>query len=435
MDPDQLRARFEALPDRTKALAGLAAAAVVAVIGLVLVATGDLFPEDGGGDGGGPTTTETVSTETVSTSEPPDSPARLGHLDNPAGVDVSGGELSTDELRALLGSSDDPWTEARTPAVNGPSPQGQFRIICHPAYFGIEDPVVFPGQPGRGHLHMFFGNMTGDPSSTGESLLERGGSTCQPGPYNRSLYWMPAMLDGDGRIVQPDIITLYYKSHRPESVSGVFPTGTVLTAGLGVDGAMSSTFRASERLSWGCYNGSSTTAIRNTIPGTVSAPCPRGQDIQATLQFAQCLAVDDDGVPLSTSDNLIDHQHMLFNEAGNWGNQGADCPSSHPYRVPQISYLVRWRTVDPNGVPLDVSTWRLSSDDMMGAEPGGSLHADWMGAWLPEANELWLDGCFRPQQWNCSLGQTGGPRWFAQLVGDDVTNMEYVGPVLLETES
>ena len=61
------------------------------------------------------------------------------------------------------------------------------------------------------HLHMFFGNTAADANSTYSSLRTTGGSTCEGGPINRTAYWVPAMFDGNGRVVAAEIIVVYYK--------------------------------------------------------------------------------------------------------------------------------------------------------------------------------------------------------------------------------
>ena len=70
--------------------------------------------------------------------------------------------------------------------------------------------MVFPGQPGRSHLHQFFGNIRAAAFSTYESLRTTGDCTCN-NILNRSAYLMPAMLDGRGSVVRPDFVHIYYK--------------------------------------------------------------------------------------------------------------------------------------------------------------------------------------------------------------------------------
>ena len=102
---------------------------------------------------------------------------------------------------------------------NGSSPDGQFRAACQYSHFAYDDPIIFPGEPGRSHLHMFFGNTEADAYSTVDSLLRSGGGTCSGFELNRSAYWTPALLDGKGNAVVPERIILYYKTKQPENVA------------------------------------------------------------------------------------------------------------------------------------------------------------------------------------------------------------------------
>ena len=106
-------------------------------------------------------------------------------------------------------------TAAPIPASAAPDVVGAFRFVCSAGQLLHDDPIVYPGQPGKSHLHQFFGNTGANASSTYASLRKSGQSTCMS-PLNRSAYWMPAMLDGKGNVVRPDHVTIYYK-RRPAS--------------------------------------------------------------------------------------------------------------------------------------------------------------------------------------------------------------------------
>jgi hypothetical protein len=97
----------------------------------------------------------------------------------------------------------------------GGDPLGAFRFDCGAGPLKYDDPIVFPGQPGKSHLHQFYGNVTVDGNSTFESLRTKGDGTCggtnKGQTLNRSAYWVPAMFDGKGNVVHPDIIGVYYK--------------------------------------------------------------------------------------------------------------------------------------------------------------------------------------------------------------------------------
>ena len=112
-----------------------------------------------------------------------------------------------------IASNFDPNTElvnAAVPPSSAPDPEGAFRFICNPGQLLRDDPIVYPGQAGKSHLHQFYGNTTANANSTYDSLRTTGQSTCMS-PLNRSAYWMPAMLDGAGNAVRPDSVAIYYK--------------------------------------------------------------------------------------------------------------------------------------------------------------------------------------------------------------------------------
>src|SRR5690606_18586551 len=111
---------------------------------------------------------------------------------------------------------------------------GAFRTSCSFSHMNYDDPIVFPGQPGKAHLHAYFGNTLADASSTAESLRNSGNSTCRGGIANRSAYWVPAVIDENGAPVKPNSAQIYYKTGyrgiRPEQVQ-VFPQGLRMIAG------------------------------------------------------------------------------------------------------------------------------------------------------------------------------------------------------------
>jgi hypothetical protein len=122
-----------------------------------------------------------------------------------------------------IASTTDPETALQPMSGNGAVPSsaapdvvGAFRFICTAGQVLPDDPIVYPGQPGKSHLHQFYGNEAADASSTYASLRSKGTSTCNHGPFaaNRSAYWMPAMLDGAGEVVKPAFVSIYYKGAR-----------------------------------------------------------------------------------------------------------------------------------------------------------------------------------------------------------------------------
>ncbi len=269
---------------------------------------------------------------------------------------------------------------------NGGSTAGQFRVACEYSHFGYDDPIVFPGQPGRSHLHMFFGNTLTDAFTTQEKLVDTGGGTCSGFELNRSAYWTPALLDGSGNTVVPDSIIIYYKTKYPDAVTAM-PQGLQMVAG----NTTAESFEASGLLHWSCGPNGHAYDHTNRIPDC------NGDVINASIQFPNCW----DGVNLTSSDFV---SHLTY------ANDQQACPTSHPKRLPQISILMYFPGTD------SVDGWQLSSDqtDGFNGAPGGTLHADWWGGWNDETMNLWIDGCMKASR-NCSFGQTGGPRQLAGL--------------------
>jgi hypothetical protein len=128
-----------------------------------------------------------------------------------------------------------------TGAIAPPSPDdvSGFRFMCKPGQVSRDDPVVYPGQPGASHLHQFWGNTGTNANSTYQSLRTTGQSTCDNRgsniALNRSAYWMPAMLDGAGNVVEPDMINTYYKQLPHSSPNCSSPPNGMLSVGTCVD--------------------------------------------------------------------------------------------------------------------------------------------------------------------------------------------------------
>lgn len=269
---------------------------------------------------------------------------------------------------------------------NGSNGDGNFRMACNYSHFSYDDPIVFPNQPGKSHLHMFFGNTGVDAYTDKNSLMNSGGGSCNGFELNRSGYWTPAMLDGKGNAVVPDQIILYYKTKDPSTVKGL-PEGLKMIAG----NATKESFTADYKLGWSCGASGTSYNRSNRIPNNC------GNDpINAYIQFPFCW----DGKNLDSADHI---SHLVYI------NDNQSCPGSHPVRLPQITILMYF----PAG---NTSGWHLSSDKSGGFNtgPGATLHADWFGGWHPEALDLWMNGCMVRAR-NCSFGQTGTNRMFQKL--------------------
>ena len=246
------------------------------------------------------------------------------------------------------------------------SDSGAFREPCMFSHMNFDDPIAYPGQPGKSHLHVFMGNSAADASSTGDSMVSTGGSTCTGGTLNRSGYWQPAMVDiRTGQPIVPRDGSMYYKVsyfNVPAASIRAFPKGLRMIAG---DASL--TTNAGGMAHFACMTNGS---WQNTIPN-----CALGDTLMANVTFPQCW----DGINLDSPDHK---SHMAYGVAG----QG--CPSDHPVALPEISIRFDYMVTDAN----TSTNWRLSSDNYAG--PGGySLHADWYNGWDAATNQEFVTNC------------------------------------------
>src|SRR5205085_7645155 len=128
----------------------------------------------------------------------PTAPAAAPATPTDSGATVASVPGAVDFIRSMIparavGASQEQITV--TGQFGVPSDIGAFRISCDFSHMANDDPIVFPNQPGRSHLHTFFGNTGTNAFSTADSIATTGNSTCRGGTANRSAYWVPSMID------------------------------------------------------------------------------------------------------------------------------------------------------------------------------------------------------------------------------------------------
>jgi hypothetical protein len=243
---------------------------------------------------------------------------------------------------------------------------GAFRTSCAMSHMNNDDSIVFPGQPGKAHLHTYFGNTGANAHSTAESLRNSGNSTCRGGIANRSAYWVPAVIDNAGKPLKPRSAQIYYKTGyngiAPRDIK-VFPQGLRVIAGEAKRAEP-----GQEHAFWSCevYNGHP-----SSIPD-----CGAGQAVIMKVFFPQCW----NGKDLDSPDHK---SHMAYPANG-------ACPASHPVSIPEISFNVYYDV--PAGTRS--SEWHLSSDMYDQSKPGGySAHGDWFEGWDRDIAETFVKNC------------------------------------------
>ncbi len=299
------------------------------------------------------------------------------------------------------------WNSGSNPGSGAPDIVGAFRFICGAGQLSYDDPILFPGQPGKSHLHQYYGNVTANAHSTYASLRAAGDSTCnwtgQGVAANRSAYWMPAMLDGKGNVVKPDYVSIYYKQ-RPQSDPTVsnpanakylgkaiqLPNGIKFIFGWDPTGANQG---RTGSLRFNCQGSTGTPGNYSSLT-TALANCPAGNQLGALIEAPECW----DGKNLDSPDH---RSHVAYASYGTWGY--LKCPTTHPYNIPTFT-LGAWYTVAAGD---NTTLWSLSSDHMAPGQPKGhTFHADFFMAWDPTVHDMWWQNCIN-RLLNCSGGQLG----------------------------
>ncbi len=349
-----------------------------ALLAALVVAAGCTGTDDGSVDDAGPGSSPGSTAEATTTSTsgaPPDQVAPSGS----GPVDVASHLVTGEEL----------------PSSSASEPTGNFRAICSFSHLAYDDPIVAPGQPGASHLHAFFGNTTADAHSTYESLRSSGDSTCQGGPLNRTAYWFTAVIDGDGRVVVPEYVSIYYKgTGEAVDIAAIepIPEGLRMIAGHDADGRGSG-------VEWTCE---ASPAPAERIP-----ECPDDELVGVVVTFPPCW----DGENLDAPD----HRSHVAEKVRDDDTGRVACPGSHPVHLPELTVGI-W--FPHRG---DSAEWHVSSDVVPGEPqrlPGSTFHSDWFGAWEPSVQATWVEHCINGLL-NCVDGQLGDGTRLADGLGWD----------------
>jgi len=312
--------------------------------------------------------------------------------DNNPFRDVPASDISLSDLTEQGDTYNQPLQDAST--------SGFFRTKCEMSHFAYDDPIVYPNQPGRAHLHMFFGNTEANAYSSFDSLLNNGTSSCNGEDLNRTAYWVPAMLDSQGDALIPEQIMVYYKNinfrlNGANELNSPFPDNLRMVSGKGASTSpqtASTSYRNVQPIvSFTCgppFTDTSRERRQALIPDCYG----NTNWLEMQVVFPNCVRED-------AGQYRADQSHTSFPIEGYFG---AECPASHPIDVPSIVYRIFY---DPQNYGGSLTNLRLSSDVKMDRIlPGGTTsHGDWFGAWHPDAMDMWVENC-NNKQVDCETG-------------------------------
>jgi hypothetical protein len=225
---------------------------------------------------------------------------------------------------------------------------------CTFSHMAMDDPIVYPRQPGASHDHSFVGNTTTSAFSTLRSL--RAGSTTCKRDGETAAYWMPTLLL-NGQMIAPAGATIYYR-RKSLAPLRAFPGGFKMIAG----NRLASSPQGMQITYWNC-------GAASAVPSSTEVPtCPdtRRQSLRLHVNFPSCW----DGRHLDSANH---QSHMAYPVRG-------ACPASHPVAVPAISLIYRYPTTGGDGVTLS---------------SGGrySAHADFFNAWRQQTLVSLVNSC------------------------------------------
>ena len=216
--------------------------------------------------------------------------------------------------------------------------QPRIKVNCEVYATNYVDPIAHTD-----HLHHQIGNTSTTNSSTGNSLLNNRSTSCNQSWFT-SAGWFPVERDEPVKGVN-----VYYRAPGDQKTIKAIPTGLQLLA---------------TEQKYTCNDG----PFQDTPPYGCKAPWA------TSVAFPDCI---------NTS--------RLADEATNAVNsRNGVCPSTHPYRIPKIAYLVMHKNADgvvPN--PLRVSAGTNTWSDYT------FMHADYFAANQPVFNSTLLDLCLR----------------------------------------
>ncbi len=229
-----------------------------------------------------------------------------------------------------------PNATARLAAAGFPGGR-YFNVACGFSHRNNDDPIVFPGAPGRSHNHTFIGNTSVDASST--PLTLRGGQTTCDLEADSSTYWTPTLYEATEPI-PPLAAILYYTRHTSGPIVSM-PDGLKMIAG----DANARRPQQKGIVSWSCGGGAAKRFV-------VVPQCSEESALVFNVRFPNCW----NGRATDSADH---RRHMSYSAAGT-------CPASHPVRVPTISLVMIYPSTSRHA--------RLSSGKF-------AAHADFMNGW------------------------------------------------------
>ena len=187
-----------------------------------------------------------------------------------------------------------------------------FTVVCGFSHRNNDDPIRFPGQPGRSHNHTFVGNRTVNASTTAASLL-RGPKTCDV-EQDASAYWVPTVYEGREPI--PPLAGVVYQTKHVTGPATPPPPGLKMVAGNPTARRAQPTAIAP----WSCGG------VGGSPRLAVIRACGEEDALGLEVVFPNCW----NG---KATDSANQKRHLAYSKAGR-------CPASHAVALPTITLVL-----------------------------------------------------------------------------------------------
>jgi hypothetical protein len=246
-------------------------------------------------------------------------------------------------LAALLGAATAGSVSAAAPRVAQQAAQSfpggpYFVLVCGLSHRSNDDPILFPGQPGRSHNHTFIGNRSVDAFTTPATL--RGGATTCELDADSSTYWAPTLFAGREAIT-PLVGLVYYSRRTSERVVAFPPDLKVVAGNQHAHKAQSKSI-----VFWTCGGLGDATRFA-AVPA-----CGQARALQLRVHFPSCW----NGKTVDSPDHK---RHLAYPSRGR-------CPASHPVAVPTLTLILLYPPVPKSAM---VASGKFAA------------HADFMNGW------------------------------------------------------
>ena len=229
---------------------------------------------------------------------------------------------------------------------------------CRPSHSLMDDPIVFPGQPGVSHLHDFFGNDSTDAFSTYASSVVAT-STCGGG--DTAGYWVPALYQNDQKIALYEIKAYYRKSNLATgTILETIPADLRVIAGNSHATSEAENRKLGKELYWGCSNNS--TEKLKAPPAT----CLTGR-ISVHIGFPNCW----NGVLTGVNDTL----NLAYPKDG-------ICPAGFDRPLPRVIVRLEYATPGTSAGPITLASG-----------PYYTLHGDFWNTWQQATLDQLVTSC------------------------------------------